>query len=72
MASGTSRKTEFKLVGIARASLEEMLQDLEDFLRQRGLRLWDKDDPPALEVRPDARQPDRAYSAYKPYHACCA
>jgi restriction system protein len=36
MASGTSKKTEPKLVGIARASLEELLQDYQDFLRQRG------------------------------------
>jgi len=41
MASGTSRKTELKLVGIARASLEELLLDYQDFLRQRGLALWE-------------------------------
>ena len=35
MASGTSRKTELKLVGVARASLEELLIDYQDFLRQR-------------------------------------
>src|SRR6201989_84529 len=44
-ASGTSKKTELKLVGVARASLEELLLDYEDFIRQRGLLLWDKDDP---------------------------
>lgn len=32
-ASGTSKKTELKLVGVARASLEELLLDYEDFLR---------------------------------------
>ena len=42
MASATSKKTELKLTGVARASLEELLLDYEDFLRQRGLRLWDK------------------------------
>jgi four helix bundle protein len=35
--SGTSRKMELKLVGVARASLEELLGDYRDFLRQRGL-----------------------------------
>jgi four helix bundle protein len=35
MASGTSKKTELKLVGVARASLEELLLDYQDFLRQR-------------------------------------
>src|SRR3990167_7171967 len=36
-ASGTSKKTELKLRGVARASLEELLQDYLDFLRQRNL-----------------------------------
>src|SRR5512141_2350265 len=43
MASGTSRKTELKLVGVARASLEELLLDCMDYLRQHGLALWEKD-----------------------------
>ena len=51
MASATSKKTELKLTGVARASLEELLLDFEDFLRQHGLKLWSKDDPRALEVR---------------------
>ena len=44
-ASGTSKKTELKLTNVARASLEELRLDYEDFLRQRGLPLWAKDDP---------------------------
>ncbi len=44
-ASGTSKKTELKLIGVARASLEELLIDYHDFLRQRGLQVWGKDDP---------------------------
>jgi four helix bundle suffix protein len=51
MASATSRKIELKLTGIARASLEELLLDYQDFLRQRGLRLWHKDSAEALRVR---------------------
>ena len=51
MASATSKKTELKLTGVARASLEELLLDYEDFLRQRGLHLWDKNSPEALEAR---------------------
>lgn len=51
MASATSKKAELKLTGVARASLEELLLDYEDFLRQRGLRLWPKDSPEALAVR---------------------
>ena len=41
-ASGTSKKTEIKLVSVARASLEELLLDYEDFLRQKGLQRWGK------------------------------
>src|SRR5512138_2781187 len=50
-ASGTSRKIELKLVGIARASLEELLLDYEDFLRQRGLQLWNKTHPMSQRIR---------------------
>jgi four helix bundle suffix protein len=44
-ASGTSKKTELKLTSVARASLEELRLDYEDFLRQRSLPQWPKDDP---------------------------
>jgi len=51
MASATSKKTELKLIGVARASLEELLLDFQAFLRQRGLHIWSKDSPEALAVR---------------------
>ncbi len=44
-ASGTSKKTELKLTNVARASLEELRLDYEDFLRQRSLLIWDRSDP---------------------------
>lgn len=44
-ASGTSKKFELKLTSVARASLEELKLDYEDFLRQRGLALWQREDP---------------------------
>ena len=50
-ASATSSQTELRLVNVARASLDELLLDYEDFLRQRGLRQWGKDDPQARAVR---------------------
>ncbi|HVU08466.1 MAG TPA: four helix bundle suffix domain-containing protein [Verrucomicrobiae bacterium] len=43
-ASGTSKKMELKLTNVARASLEELRLDYEDFLRQRGLEMWPKED----------------------------
>lgn len=42
-ASATSKKMELKLTNTARASLEELKCDYEDFLRQRGLALWPRD-----------------------------
>lgn len=68
-ASGTSRKTEIKLVGVTRASLEELLLDLEDFLRQRGLKLWGKDAPRAREIRQLVYKSNTSYSTYRSYLA---
>ena len=51
MASATSKKTELKLTGVARASLEELLLDYQAFLRQKGLRIWTKDSPEAFAIR---------------------
>ena len=65
MASGTSRKTELKLVGVARASLEELLLDYTDYLRQHALLLWSKEHPKAQQVRKLAYAPNRSYSTYK-------
>ncbi len=67
MASGTSKKTELKLVVVARASLEELLLDYEDFLRQRGLALWGKNHPKAAAVRKLAYAENRSYKTYKAY-----
>lgn len=47
-ASGTSKKTELKLTNVARASLEELKLDYEDFLRQKELTQWQPNHP-ALE-----------------------
>src|SRR6266567_3518347 len=49
-AAGTSKKTELKLTNVVRASLEELRLDHEDFLRQRGLPLWDRKDPRRSEL----------------------
>lgn len=57
-ASGTSKKTELKLTNVARASLEELRLDYEDFLRQRNLSQWDRNDPRRTELI--ARRPAMA------------
>lgn len=41
-ASVTSSKTEIKLVNVAKASLRELLEDYEDYLKTRGHRQWER------------------------------
>ena len=67
MASGTSIKFEIRLVSVARASLEELLLDYQDFLRQRNLLLWGKNHPKAKKIRNLAYTKNRSYMNYKPY-----
>ncbi len=67
MVSGTSKKSELKLIGVARGSLEELLQDYEDYLRQHGMALWQKDSPAARTVRGLCYATDRSYQTYRTY-----
>jgi four helix bundle suffix protein len=50
-ASGTSKEMEIKLINVARASLEELLEDYQDYLRVREHPVWAKDSREALYVR---------------------
>ncbi|HVE71832.1 MAG TPA: four helix bundle suffix domain-containing protein [Thermoanaerobaculia bacterium] len=65
-ASGTSTETEIKLTNVARASLEELLVDYEDYLRVRGLAVWKKESREAKFVRDMGRknEPAEAYRAF--------
>jgi four helix bundle suffix protein len=65
--SGTSKEGELKLTGVARASLEELLGDYRDFLRQRGFPKWEKDSREALFVRKLGARNDESYASYKSY-----
>ena len=67
MASGTSKKTEVKLTNVARASLEELLEDYRDFLRVRGFQLWEKNSREALFVRKLGRADDVTYETFRTY-----
>jgi len=58
MASATSKKTELKLTNVARASLEELRLDYEDFLRQRALPIWPREDAGRAEL--STRRPKTA------------
>lgn len=67
VASGTSSKIELKLVGIARASLEELLLDYKDYLRQNSLDEWPKDHEKAIFIRKLCYRENRSYRTYQPY-----
>ena len=56
-----------KLLGVARGSLEELLNDYLDFLRQKGLNLWEKDSPKAKTVRRLVYNSYNSYNDYKNY-----
>ena len=61
-ASTTSRETEIKLVNVAKASLQELLIDYEDFLRVRNLSQWNSNDQRYQQTRTvTAKHNDSAY-----------
>ncbi len=66
-ASAASQKPEIFLVNCARGSLEELLLDFEDYLRQNGLTQWKKDDAKAVHIRKLHALPNRSYATYRPY-----
>ena len=68
-ASVTSTETEIKLINVARASLEELLLDYQDFLRARDLPQWEKNSKEALYVRKLGSKADESYETYRPFFA---
>jgi len=66
-ASGTSKEMEIKLTNVARASLEELLEDYRDFLRVRDFALWEKDSEQAQYVRKLGHESHTTYGAYRAF-----
>jgi four helix bundle suffix protein len=66
-ASLTSTQTEIKPTNVARASLEELLIDYEDFLRVRDLKIWEKDSREAVFVRKLGTGTNVTYETYGTY-----
>lgn len=66
-ASGTSTETEIRLTNVARASLEELRVDYDDYLRVRGLRRWDKNSREALYIRNLGRSTGESYESYRAF-----
>lgn len=62
-----SLSTAIKLTMVARGSLEELLEDYHDQLRQNGLKEWDKDSEEAREVRNLVYKTNKTYTTYKSY-----
>lgn len=65
--SGTSRETELKLTNVARSSLEELLGDYKDYLRQHGHDLWNKDSKEALYVRKLGKKDKLSYEDFREF-----
>ncbi len=68
-ASGTSKETEIKLTGVARASLDEVLNDYHDLLRVRDLPIWEKESREARFVRQIGTDPDVTFEHYREFCA---
>ncbi len=66
-AALTSKETEIKLTNVARASLEELLDDYKDFLRARDLRIWEKDSTEARYVRQLGRKTPQTFEDYREF-----
>lgn len=66
-ASGTSKEMEIKLTNVARASLEELLEDYRDYLRVRDFVIWEKDSKEAQYVRKLGSKPYTTYESYRTY-----
>lgn len=65
MASATSKETEIKLTNVARASLEELLIDYQDFLRTNKLKLWEKDHRFVIRFRELNKTPNANYETFR-------
>lgn len=66
-AALTSKETEIKLTNVARASLEELLDDYRDFLRARDFPIWDKESKEARYVRELGRKTPQTFEDYREF-----
>lgn len=66
-AGRTSKDTEIFLTGVARSSLEELLDDYLDFLRARDLSLWDKESKEAQYARQLGRKTPLTFEDYREF-----
>lgn len=67
LVEGSTQKSvegNLKLTSVARASYAELLEDYRDFLRQKNLLIWGREDPRVVQIR---RTPDLPYKTYTSY-----
>jgi len=65
--SGTSKEGEVKLIGVARGSLEELLEDFRDYLAVNEQPVWDKNSQEARFIRKLGANPEATYETFKPF-----
>lgn len=65
MASGTSKEMEIKLTNVARASLEELKIDYQDFLRTNKHPIWDKEHKLVVRLRELNKIPNATYETFR-------
>jgi len=66
-AAVTSKEMEIKLTNVARASLEELLEDYLDFLRTRNLAVWAKESREARYVRRLGRDQEASFEVFREF-----
>lgn len=66
-ASLTSKEMEIKLTNVARASLEELLDDYRDYLRARDLLVWDKNSKEARYIRKLGSNSPQTFEDYREF-----
>ena len=65
MASGTSKEMEIKLTNVARASLEELRIDYQDFLRTNNMPIWEKEHRLVTRLRELNKIPNATYETFR-------
>ena len=66
-AATTSKEMEIKLTNVARASLEELLEDYRDYLKVRDLPVWDKQSREAQYVRRLGRTTPMSFEVFREF-----
>lgn len=64
-----SIESNLKLTGVSRASYGELVEDYQDFLFKKGLKVWGKEDPRILTIRQRRIDPHETHVAHESHEA---